>query len=71
MKTLVVAANYRSFLDWFEKHKTEKAFAFIWVPRATFMRGVSSLDHKLVYASCAKNHPEYTEIRAAAEQVGL
>jgi len=71
MKILVVAANHRSFLDWYEKNQTSKPFAHIWVISAKFMRGVSARDHKLVYASCAKNHPEYAKIREAAEKVGL
>lgn len=71
MITLVVAANYKSFLDWYAKNKTEKAYAHTWVISAKFMRGTSPGNHKLVYASCAKNHPEYAAIRAAAEQVGL
>ena len=71
MIILVVAANYRSFLDWYAKNKTEKAYAHTWVISAKFMRGTSPRDHKLVYASCAKNHPEYAAIREAAEKLGL
>ena len=71
MKVLVVAANYRSFLDWYAKNKTEKPYCHTWVISAKFLRGTSPRDHKLVYASCAKNHAEYAGIRAAAEGVGL
>lgn len=71
MRTLVVCSTYAAFETWYETNRVEKHVAHIWVPRADYLRGVSSNDSKLVYTRCARSHPEYEAIKAAAELIGL
>lgn len=70
-KILVVASTYVAFETWYVNNRSTKYDQHIWVPRADYLRGVSSNDSKLVYTSCARSHPEYEAIKAAAELIGL
>lgn len=71
MRILVVAATYAAFEQWCAANCEDKYTAYIFVPRADYLRGVSSNDSKLVYTRCARSHPEYDAIKAAAELIGL
>lgn len=71
MRILVVAATYAAFEEWYAANRADKYTAHIFVPRADYLRGVSSNDTKLVFTRCARSHPDYEAIRAAAELIGL
>lgn len=71
MRILVVAATYKTFLEWFGKNRSNKYDQHIWVPRADYLRGISGQSTKVVFAPCAKKHPEYAQITQLVEAQGL